>query len=166
MSAAVRPVEPSSGGTVMARGCHTLVTRLASQCGMVPSAPRYQERLLSAIRRLDDDSLSVAEVCRRVGAYAESHGMTRPSYVHVRRIIVSERARARELAEIRNEMLKVLVSPMPPDLDRSVPDASGCCCQRSVSPGPRGTRSLSGTRDFMALSHLGLPASTGRQRRS
>ncbi len=83
---------------------------------MVASAPRYQERLLCAIRRLDDESLSIAEVCRRVGAYAEDHGMARPSYVHVRRIIVSERARARELAEIQDEMLTVLVRPMPPDL--------------------------------------------------
>ena len=83
---------------------------------MVASAPRYHERLLWAIRRLDDESLPIAEVCRRVGAYAEGHGMARPSYVHVRRIIVSERARAQELAEIRNEMLTVVVSPLPPDL--------------------------------------------------
>ena len=35
---------------------------------MPASAPRYDQRLLRAIRRLDDESLPIAEVWRRVGA--------------------------------------------------------------------------------------------------
>jgi len=80
-----------------------------------PSAPRYDRRLLGAIRRLDDESLPIAEVWRRVGAAAEKIGVPRPSYVHVRRIVVSERDRAAELREIRNEALAGLVSRMTPD---------------------------------------------------
>jgi len=82
---------------------------------MPASAPRYDPRLLRAIRRLDDESLSIAEVCRRVGAAAEKIGVPRPSYVHVRRIVLSERARAAELREIRNEALVGLVARMAPD---------------------------------------------------
>jgi hypothetical protein len=82
---------------------------------MPASAPRYDPRLLRAIRRLDDESLSIAEVCRRVGAAAEKIGVPRPSYVHVRRIVLSERERAAELREIRNEALLGLVSRMAPD---------------------------------------------------
>ena len=82
---------------------------------MPASAPRYDPRLLRAIRRLDDESLSIAEVCRRVGAAAETMGVPRPSYVHVRRIVLSERARAAELREIRNEALVGLMGRMAPD---------------------------------------------------
>ena len=82
---------------------------------MTAAAPRYDERLLRAIRRLDDESLPIAEVCRRVGDRAERLGVPRPSYVHVRRIVLSERERARELREIRNEALAGLVTRMMPD---------------------------------------------------
>lgn len=82
---------------------------------MPPSAPRYDPRLLRAIRRLDDESLPIAEVWRRVGAHAEKIGLSRPSYVHVRRIVVSERERAAELREIRNEALEGVFSRMVPD---------------------------------------------------
>ena len=83
--------------------------------GMPASAPRYDRRLVRAIRRLDDESLPIAEVWRRVGEVAGRLGVPRPSYVHVRRIVVSERERAAELREIRNEALVGLVSRMAPD---------------------------------------------------
>lgn len=83
--------------------------------GMAQSAPRYNARLLRAIRRLDDESVPIAEVCRRVGARAERLGVPRPSYVHVRRIVLSERERARELREIRNEALAGVVTRMLPN---------------------------------------------------
>lgn len=82
---------------------------------MPASAPRYDRRLIRAIRRLDDESLPIAEVWRRVGEAAERLGVPRPSYVHVRRIVVSERERSAELREIRNEALVGLVSRMAPD---------------------------------------------------
>lgn len=50
-----------------------------------------------------------------MGVAAEKIGVPRPSYVHVRRIVVSERERASELREIRNEALAGLVSRMAPD---------------------------------------------------
>jgi len=82
---------------------------------MPASAPRYDRRLVRAIRRLDDGSLPIAEVWRRVGEVAGRLGVPRPSYVHVRRIVVSERERAAQLREIRNEALVGLVSRMAPD---------------------------------------------------
>jgi hypothetical protein len=82
---------------------------------MTASAPRYDRRLLRAIRRHDDELLPIAEVWRRVGATAEGLGLPRPSYVHLRRIVVSERERAAELREIRNEALARLVTGMTPD---------------------------------------------------
>ena len=123
---------------------------------MPASAPRYHPRLLRAIRRLDDESLSIAEVCRRVGAAAEEIGVPRPSYVHVRRIVLSERARAAELREIRNEALVGLVArlfrsrrPRTPSArgDRSRPAASG--------PAVAGLTTVwaEWRRHFVALSH-------------
>jgi hypothetical protein len=51
---------------------------------MVASAPRLPPRLVAAIDRLDDGTMPIAELCRRVGAHAESLGLTRPSYQQVR----------------------------------------------------------------------------------
>ncbi len=82
---------------------------------MVPAAPRYDRRLVRAIRRLDDETLPVAEVCRRVGAFAERCGIPRPSYVHVRRIVQSERLRRRELRSIQNDALGTLATGWAPD---------------------------------------------------
>lgn len=82
---------------------------------MTSSAPRYDVRLIRAIRRLDDKALPIAEVCRRVAAHAERLGLTRPSYVHVRRIVRSERERAAEMRELRNEALLGAVTRMTPD---------------------------------------------------
>jgi len=79
------------------------------------SAPRYDTRLIRAIRRLDDEALPIAEVCRRVAAHAERLGLARPSYVHVRRIVRSERERAAELREFRNEVLLGAVTRIIPD---------------------------------------------------
>lgn len=104
--------KPDRGAPKSAQTRHS---RAATIWLMTASAPRYDPRLLRAIRRLDDESLSIAEVCRRVGAAAEKIGVPRPSYVHVRRIVLSERARAAELREIRNEALVGLVARMAPD---------------------------------------------------
>jgi hypothetical protein len=87
---------------------------------MPQSAPRYDARLLRAIRRLDDESLSIAEVCRRVGDRAGQLGLARPSYVHVRRIVQDERARRAELREIRNEVLGRLITGRVPDPVRTL----------------------------------------------
>ena len=54
---------------------------------MTSSAPRYDPRIVIAIRALDDRTVPIAEVCRRVGRLAEGLGLPRPSYVHVRRLV-------------------------------------------------------------------------------
>ena len=87
---------------------------------MTSSAPRYDQRLLRAIRRLDDETVPIAEVCRRVGKRAERLGVSRPSYVHVRRIVLDERARKAELREIRNEVLGRLMTGRVPDPVRTL----------------------------------------------
>jgi hypothetical protein len=51
------------------------------------SAPRIPQLLLEAIPRLDDRKRPVAEVCRLIGAEADSHGYTRPSYEQVRVLV-------------------------------------------------------------------------------
>ena len=63
---------------------------------VVPIAPRYGFRLLEAIRILDDRTLPIAEVSRRVGRAAEHFGVARPSYVHVRRLVLANRLREDE----------------------------------------------------------------------
>jgi hypothetical protein len=49
---------------------------------------------------LDDPNQPIAETCRRVGARAESLGLPRPSYVHLRRYIVDDRARRGTIRQI------------------------------------------------------------------
>ena len=63
-------------------------------------APRYDDRLLDLIRRLDDRSVPMAEVVRRVGAAAERLGIARPSYAHVRRLLHVERAKRDAILEV------------------------------------------------------------------
>jgi hypothetical protein len=54
-------------------------------------APRYDERLVAALVDLDDRSLPVAEICRRLGDVAAAIGVVKPSYVHVRRLVRAKR---------------------------------------------------------------------------
>jgi hypothetical protein len=67
------------------------------------AAPRYDPRLLDAVEVLDDDSQPMAETCRRVAAYAEALGLSRPSYSHLRGFVLElrverEQERARKQA--------------------------------------------------------------------
>ena len=61
---------------------------------MTCSAPRIPQRLLDALVRLDDRSLPIAEIHRRLGDQAERWGITRPSYERVR-VLVHESRRLR-----------------------------------------------------------------------
>jgi hypothetical protein len=76
---------------------------------VVASAPRFDRRILDLMRALDDRNESMAEICRRVGQGAEQLGLTRPSYVHLRRIIKAERARQDALREIANDVARDLM---------------------------------------------------------
>jgi hypothetical protein len=84
---------------------------------MVPSAPRYDVRILDAGRALDDRAEPIAETCRRVATVAERLGLTRPSYVHLRRIVLAERERE-DAARRRREELRAIAADVYWDLHR------------------------------------------------
>ena len=54
---------------------------------MTAAAPRIDATLLAAIERLDDESVPIAEVHRRVAALASHLGHSRPSYEQVRILV-------------------------------------------------------------------------------
>jgi hypothetical protein len=77
---------------------------------VVEIAPRYDRRILEAVRSLDDRTESMAEISRRVGVAAAQLGLPKPSYVHLRRFIVAhreeedaERARREEIRRILSD---------------------------------------------------------------
>jgi len=71
-------------------------------------APRLSPRLLEAIARHDDDSLPIAEICRRVGTEAARLGLFRPSYERVRSLVGELRCR-RALKARRASTAEVLL---------------------------------------------------------
>lgn len=72
---------------------------------MTSQAPRYDERLRTALVRLDDGRMPIAELHRRVGDLADELGLTRPGYAHVRRIVKAERRYRDELAEAASDLV-------------------------------------------------------------
>jgi hypothetical protein len=58
---------------------------------VVESAPRYDPRILEALRALDDRGEPMAEIARRVGRVAAELGLPKPSYVHLRRHLIEHR---------------------------------------------------------------------------
>jgi hypothetical protein len=62
---------------------------------VVAQAPRIDERLVGALARVDDRSVPIAEINRRVGLVAEGLGLKRPSYQQVRVILHELRSRRR-----------------------------------------------------------------------
>jgi hypothetical protein len=83
---------------------------------MVRIAPRYDPTILALARRLDDRREPIAEIVRRVAREAESRGLTRPSYVHLRRLILDERWRQDEIAAARSQIASDLMTYRVPDL--------------------------------------------------
>jgi hypothetical protein len=80
------------------------------------SAPRYDAKLLAALRRIDDALQPIAETCRRLGVVAEGLGLPRPSYVHVRRLVKAERERRAELTAVSQDLVRQLASGQAPRL--------------------------------------------------
>ena len=72
---------------------------------MTKAAPRYDDRILMLVASLDDRLVPIAETCRRVGEAAERLDLPRPSYVHLRRVILAQRARRDARDEARRELL-------------------------------------------------------------
>jgi hypothetical protein len=105
------------------------------------SAPRYDPRLIRAIHRLDDPSVSIAEVWRRVNVRADRLGVPRPGYDNVRRIILAERERKAELRAVRNEVLGDLLTGWVPDPVRTLDRLNGIYARDAHRPGrSRGRR--------------------------
>ena len=76
---------------------------------VVEIAPRYDPRILEAVRSLDDRRESMAEVTRRVGRVAAELGLPKPSYVHLRRHIVELRAEQDAVRARRQEIASILL---------------------------------------------------------
>jgi hypothetical protein len=85
---------------------------------MVEIAPRYDLRILEAVRALDDRTEPMAEIARRVGAVAAQLGLPKPSYVHLRRFLVAYRREQDEERERREEIKEILMDAYL-DLHRS-----------------------------------------------
>jgi hypothetical protein len=58
---------------------------------------------------VDDPGQPMAETCRRVGEIAEAMGVPRPSYVHLRRYLVVERAR-QDLERSRRDAVRAVLA--------------------------------------------------------
>jgi hypothetical protein len=84
---------------------------------MVPLAPRYDPLIHELIAALDDPSGSMAETCRRVAAVAESSGLFRPSYPHLRRFL-AEKRREQEAARARRQELRRIAADVYLDATR------------------------------------------------
>jgi hypothetical protein len=81
---------------------------------MASQAPRIGPTLLAGIERLDDESVPIAEVSRRVGALASHLGLVRPSYEQIR-VLVHEHRR-RGLAPTAGQILfEVAARSRPPE---------------------------------------------------
>ncbi len=74
---------------------------------MIPIAPRYDARICELAAALDDPAEPMAETCRRVGAVAESLGLFRPSYAHLRRFLAEKRAQDRAERARRAELRRI-----------------------------------------------------------
>ena len=75
---------------------------------MVQIAPRYDPKIFQAVRALDDRSEPMAEISRRVGAAAAELGLPKPSYVHLRRLIVAHREEEDAERRRREEIRRIL----------------------------------------------------------
>jgi hypothetical protein len=74
---------------------------------VIPIAPRYDARICELAAALDDPGAPMAETCRRVGAMAESLGLFRPSYAHLRRFLSEKRAHERAERARRAELRRI-----------------------------------------------------------
>jgi hypothetical protein len=90
---------------------------------MPASAPRYDPRIIEAVRRLDDERLPMAETCRRVGDAAVELGLPRPSYVHLRRIVKADREIRRARRQIAGDLLSDMARGLAPRIDRAIEQA-------------------------------------------
>lgn len=72
---------------------------------VVRSAADVTPNLLSALERIDDGRLPVAEIARRLGAEAERAGALRPSYERVRQLVHELRLERSDTGPSRGQLL-------------------------------------------------------------
>src|SRR5947208_11675101 len=83
---------------------------------MLRFAPRIPQRLLSALARLDDVRLPIAEVNRRLGAEAERLGLPRPSYQRIRVLVHDlRRVRRRGQPSTASVLWEIAMRARPPE---------------------------------------------------
>ena len=80
---------------------------------MTSAAPRIGATILTAIERLDDESVPIAEVHRRVAALASQLGHSRPSYEQVR-VLVHEHREVGLAPTAGQILLEVALRTRPP----------------------------------------------------
>ena len=80
---------------------------------MTVAAPRIDARLHAALARVDDASLPIAEVNRRLGLVAGWLGVPRPSYEHVRRLVHAQR-RLGAYPTAGDVLLQIAANERPP----------------------------------------------------
>jgi hypothetical protein len=76
-------------------------------------APKIDEKLVGALARLDDPTLPIAEINRRIGVVAEHLGLVRPSYQQVR-VIVHELRRNERSPKLGETLLEIAFRSRPP----------------------------------------------------
>jgi hypothetical protein len=88
-------------------------------CGdsaVVPAfAPRISHQLLEALVRLDDRSVPIAEINRRLGEEAERLALMRPSYQRVRVLVHASRRIRPNTPTTASVLFEVAVRARPPD---------------------------------------------------
>ena len=77
------------------------------------AAPRISPRLLAALERLDDETVPIAEVSRRLGREAQRLGLPRPSYQRVRVLVHELRAERTPEPGVGGLLLEVAVRARP-----------------------------------------------------
>jgi hypothetical protein len=77
-------------------------------------APRISAKLLEALVRLDDRSVPIAEVNRRLGEEALRLGLTRPSYQRIRVLVHASRRIRRNSPTTASVLFEVAVRARPP----------------------------------------------------
>jgi hypothetical protein len=81
---------------------------------LTTAAPRIDERLVAALSRLDDSTLPIAEINRRLGVVSEGLGLTRPSYQQVRVIVHQLRSKPRS-PRVGETLLDITFRVRPPE---------------------------------------------------
>lgn len=81
---------------------------------MAAAAPRIGPTLLAVIERLDDESVPIAEVHRRVAAVASHLDHARPSYEQIR-VLVHEHRRRGLAPSAGQILLEVAFRSRPPE---------------------------------------------------